>query len=480
MTSVNPLYSTRWHVFWALAFANFIASLDMMFSNVALPTIASDFNLPLSRAAWIPLSGTLTIGALLLPSGSLADLLGRKRMQLSALVLIFLGSIIAALAPTTAILIVGRMISSAGLAIVYTQMMSIIAAVFPDGERGKAIGAGIAASSIGLLISPLAGGYVINSVGWRAGYWVIAFLTIPGFIATTLIFIESHVSSPRVGKKLNFDWIGTLLIALGISLAVITLNEGNNQGWLSPLILAITVGSIFCLVAFVFWELKNQDPLFDLRHFANKLFTYAVTVRFFSFFGYAAMFFILPFFIQDVQGHGPDVVGFVLFTGPVGMGIGALISGRFENKRVLLTFLGLTVAAIANLLFVLALWMNATPLMFAGANLLAGLGFGIWLAPLWALSLASTDQSSYSGGAAIMNLVRNTSQLFAVAATTAIITTIMITRGTVGDLSEIATDPTGNAARSFVVGAQIVFILSGFFGVGTMFAVVLARKSRNT
>ena len=476
MTSINTLYSHRWYVFWALAFANFIASFDMFFLNVALPTIASDFNLPLSRAAWIPLAGTLTIGALLLPTGSLADLLGRKRMQLVAIFLMFLGSLIAAMAPTPLILITGRILSGAAVAIIHTQNMAIIAAVFPDTERGRAIGSTVAVSSVGFLISPLAGGYLINFIGWQSAYWLIASLTIPAFIVTILILKESQVSSQRIGKKLNFDWIGAVLIALALSLAVITLNEGNGQGWLSPIILVMTVGSFFCLVTFVFWELKNQNPLFEFRHFANKLFTYSLIVRFFSFFGYAAAFFVLPFYIQDVRGYGADVVGIVLFTAAAGLGIGSFISGRFEDKRILLIFFGLTLAAIANILFVLALWMNASPLMFAGANLIAGFGFGIWLAPLWALSLASTDKSSYSLGAAIQNLVRNTSQLFAIAAATAIITSIMIARGSVGDLSEIANDPTGNTARSFILGAQIVFLLSAVFGVGTMFATILVRK----
>jgi MFS family permease len=224
------------------------------------------------------------------------------------------------------------------------------------------------------------------------------------------------------------------------------------------------------------WELNNQNPLFEFRHFANKLFTYSLIVRFFSFFGYAATFFILPFYIQDVKGYGADVVGIVLFTGPAGLGIGSLISGRFDDKRILLIFLGLTLATIANILFILALWMDVSTLIFAGANLIAGLGFGIWLTPLWALSLASTDKSSYSLGAAIQNLVRNTSQLFAIAAATAIITSIMIAGGFVGDLSEIANDPTGNTASSFILGAQIVFFLSAVFGVGTMFATILVRK----
>ena len=476
MPLIKTLYSNPWYVFWALVFSNVIASFDWMFTSVALPTMASDFNLPLSRAAWIPLAGTLTIGAFLLPTGSLADLFGRKRLQLFAIVLIFIGSIIAALAPSPIILISGRILSSAAVAVIHTQNMAIIAAVFPDAERGKAIGSGVAVSSIGFLITPLVGGYLIDFIGWQPVYWMIAFLTIPAFIVTVIIMKESQVSPQRIRKKLNFDWIGAVLIAVGISLAVITINAGNDQGWLSLIILVMTVGSFFCIGAFVLWELNNQNPLFEFRHFANKLFTYSLIVRFFSFFGYAATFFILPFYIQDVKGYGADVVGIVLFTGPAGLGIGSLISGRFDDKRILLIFLGLTLATIANILFILALWMDVSTLIFAGANLIAGLGFGIWLTPLWALSLASTDKSSYSLGAAIQNLVRNTSQLFAIAAATAIITSIMIAGGFVGDLSEIANDPTGNTASSFIIGAQIVFFLSAVFGVGTMFATILVRK----
>ena len=121
--------------------------------------------------------------------------------------------------------------------------------------------------------------------------------------------------------------------------------------------------------------------------------------------------------------------------------------------------------------------MDVNPLIFAGINLIAGLGFGIWLTPLWEVAMASTNKSSFSLAAAIQNLVRNTSQLFSIAAGTAIITSIMIAKGAIGDLTEIAIDPTGNTARSFVLGAQIVFGLSAFFAIGTMFATILVRKS---
>ena len=265
MPLIKTSYSNPWYIFWALVLANVIASFDWMFTSVALPTMASDFNLPLSRAAWIPLAGTLTIGEFLLPTGSLADLFGRKRLQLFAVVLIFTGSIIAALAPSPIILISGRILSSAAVAVIHTQNMAILAAVFPDAERGKAIGYGIGVSSIGFLITPLVGGYLIDFIGWQSVYWMIAFLTIPAFIVTVIIMKESQVSPQRTGKRLNFDWVGAVLIALGISLAVITLNAGNDQGWLSLIILVMTVGSFFCIGAFVLWELNNQNPLFEFR-----------------------------------------------------------------------------------------------------------------------------------------------------------------------------------------------------------------------
>ena len=480
MVILKKVNRNPWHVFWILACANLLVSFDMFFLNVALPTIANDFNLPLSRAAWIALSGILTIGAFLLPAGSISDKFGRKRMQLIAIGLMFIGSIVAAIATTPLILIIGRILSSSAIAIIHTQNMSIIGAVFPDTERGKAIGSTVAVSSIGFLISPLAGGYLINFVAWQSAYWLIAFLTIPVFIISILILQESQVSYQRIKKKLNFDWIGAVLIAFGISLAVIALNEGNDQGWLSLIILGMIGGSFLCLVAFVLWELNIQDPLFEFRYFASKLFSYSLIVRFFAFFGYATGYFVLPFYIQDIKGYGADIVGIVIFTAPVGLGVGSFISGRFEDKRIPMIFLGLMLATLANILFVLALSINLNPFIFAGVNLIAGLGFGIWLAPLWALSLASTDQSSYSLGAAIQNLVRNTSMLFATATSTAIISSIMIARGFVGDLSDISNDSSGNSARAFILGAQIVFSISAIFGIGTMLATILVRNTEKS
>ena len=153
--------------------------MDTTFSNIALPTIADEFGLSLTAAAWIPLAGALTISGLLLPMGRLADLTGRKRMQLAGIAMLCGGAILAWSAQSVPVLIAARMISSMGVAIVFTQMLSICAAVFPDNERSRALGGAMALSAVGMTIGPVVGGFVIDAGGWRAAYVVMAILALP-------------------------------------------------------------------------------------------------------------------------------------------------------------------------------------------------------------------------------------------------------------------------------------------------------------
>ena len=340
--AVSDPFAGRWRIFWVLAGANFIAAVDTTFSNIALPTIAGDFGLSLAAAAWIPLAGALTISGMLLPMGRLADLTGRKRMQLAGIAMLAGGSILAWAAPSVPFLIASRMISSMGVAIVFTQMLSICAAVFPENERSRALGGAMAASTVGMLVGPLVGGFLIDAAGWRAVYSVMAVLAVPCYVSSHIVLEESRIGLAQRPTRINFDWIGSLLAACGICLGIFALNEGSRVGWNSPVILGTAGLSIFSLAAFVWWELRCDDPLFDLSHFRSRVFSLAIVARGFGFVGVSAMFFLVPFFVKDVQGRSSVEIGLVFFTGAIGAALAAtLLGGLFDRSRVRFAVLGL-------------------------------------------------------------------------------------------------------------------------------------------
>ncbi len=471
----NAASVQRWRIFWALGAANLIGAMDTVFSSVALPTIAEDFGMSLSSAAWIPLAGALTISALLLPMGRLADLTGRKRMQLAGIAMLCGGSVLAAAAPSVPVLIAARMVSSAGVAIVFTQMLSIVAVVFPDNERSRALGAAMAVTAVGMMIGPVVGGAVVALGGWRAAYAVMAVIAVPGLVASQVVLEESRIGpAERLGGT-KFDWQGALLIACGICLAIVTLNEGNRVGWLSPAILGMAASSGACMALFVWWERRREHPLFDLSYFGNRVFASAITARCLGFLGGSTTFFLLPFMVQDVQGHSASAVGLVFSSASVAAVLSATLLGRmFDRNRVRFATLGLALGMTSNAMFAL-FWIEAPLALVCLANFVAGLGFGVWITPVSAITLSSIDNSSYGPAAAFMNVVRNTSQVAAVAAATAIVTGVMLSRGASGDLGDISSDPTGTAGEAFVAGSRIAFIAASAVTAAAMVVIASLR-----
>ncbi len=451
-------YVGRWRVFWVLAGANFIAAMDTTFSNIALPTIADEFGLSLAAAAWIPLAGALTISGMLLPMGRLADLTGRKRMQLAGIAMIGGGSVLASIAPNVPILIAARMVSSMGVAIVFTQMLSICAAVFPENERSKSLGGAMAASTVGMIVGPLVGGFVIDAAGWRAAYIVMAILSVPCYISSHIVLFEGQIGLAERPRGIRFDWVGSLLAAGGICLGIFALNEGSRAGWGSPAILGTGVMSVSSLAAFVWWEMRCDDPLFDLSHFRSRVFALAIVV-------------------QDVQGRSTGEIGLVFFSGAVAAALAAtLLGGLFDRSRVRFAVLGLGLGAVSSFMF--AFFSSDTPLaLIALASMVSGLGMGIWVTPISAITLSAVDRASYSSAAAFLNVIRNSVQVAAIAATTAIVTGVMLARGVTGDLAGISDDASGETAAAFVSGARIVFILgAAMSGVSAVAVASLWRR----
>lgn len=470
-TAAGDPFAGRWRVFWVLAGANFIAAMDTTFSNIALPTIAAEFGLSLAAAAWIPLAGALTISGMLLPMGRLADLTGRKRMQLAGIAMLCGGSILAWAAPSVPVLIASRMISSMGVAIVFTQMLSICAAVFPENERSRSLGGAMAASTTGMIVGPLVGGFVIDAFGWRAAYAVMAVLAVPCYVSSHVVLVESRIGLKQPPARIRFDWVGSLLAAGGICLGIFALNEGSRIGWDAPVILGTAGMSGFSLAVFVWWELRCEDPLFDLGHFRNRVFALAMVARGIGFVGVSVMFFLVPFLVQDVQGRSSGDIGLVFFAAAVAAALAAtLLGGLFDRSRVRFAALGLALGVVSSIMF--ALFSGGASLaLIALAGAVSGLGMGIWVTPISAITLSAVDSESYSSAAAFLNVVRNTSQVAAIAAATAIVTGVMLARGVSGDLTAISEDASGATAEAFVSGARLVFIMGAAMSGFAMIAV---------
>ena len=237
--SVNQGGSNKYIVFGALAIGLFASVVDHGSVIVALPSIAEDMVIELPSVQWVVIGYALTISALLLPMGRLADMMGQKRVYILGSVILMVGAAGAGLAPELGSLLGARLLQGVGSAMTQGTGMAIMTSVFPAQERGRAIGLLMTTVGVGAVAGPAIGGTVVDFIHWRAVFFINIPLGIAGVLAT--LWVLRGWESERASRGSRFDWTGAFLstgvlvaLLLGLTLAV-------NWGWTAAPILAAFV-----------------------------------------------------------------------------------------------------------------------------------------------------------------------------------------------------------------------------------------------
>jgi EmrB/QacA subfamily drug resistance transporter len=232
--------------------------------NVAQQELAIDLGASQSGVLWIINAYTLALAALLMPVGAVGDRWGRKPVLLTGLVLFGLANLGAALATTTEVMILARIVAGAGAAMIMPVTLSVITSSFPAEDRARAIGiwAGFAGSGglIGLFVSS----FMVDVVTWRWTFVLPIGLAVVSFVITRI-----HVpNSSEAGSR--FDTLGSILSALAIGGLVLGIHEGPERGWGDPLAVAAVAVGVLALVGFVLWERRIDEPLLDISAFRDR------------------------------------------------------------------------------------------------------------------------------------------------------------------------------------------------------------------
>src|SRR5882757_2676642 len=247
----------RWWTLGAMCFALFMVMLDNTVVNVALPSIQRSLHASISALEWTVNAYTLSFAVLLVTGGRLGDLFGRRRMFLFGVVTFAVSSAFIGFSQTDTWLVAGRALQGIGAAFMMPGTLSIISNTFPPEERGKAIGTWAGVSAMALAIGPVVGGFLTESVSWRA----IFFLNVPVAVAAVAVALFAVRESRDETVQRSVDIPGVLTLTTGLAALVLALVEGNEWGWGSPLELAMFAVAAVGLTAFAIVERSRELPM---------------------------------------------------------------------------------------------------------------------------------------------------------------------------------------------------------------------------
>lgn len=443
-----------------------VASLTMVF--VALSAIADDFGVTLRAVTWVVVAQALAISALLMPVGRLADVIGWKRMHLAGLVLFAAGSLITALAPTFGLLIVARLVMAVGIAMGQAVGTAMLVSVFPPSERGTALGSQTTAVAIGAASGPVIGGIALQAMPWEALFLMLLVPIVIAFVVGFLILDESRMREKREGQRPPFDWGGAILSALAIIVLVLTINDPLGAGWRSPLIAGGLLVVVVLLAAFVYWELRIDDPMLELSLFRNTVFSLTVATRVLGFMGMTATLFLMPIYLISLRGIAEGTAGGVILLMSLGMGLAAQAAGHLSDRFGPRPFAMLGLAMLLLTTLPMAFLTRDTHLSIVMALLFVhGLGAGLWNVPNGSVIFGSAPVDALGVVAAFTNLTRNVGDVVGQAIASGVVVAVMTANGFDVPLGEVG-DSVG-ASDAFIDGWRAAyFLVTGFTAVGLL------------
>lgn len=472
-------YEDKWLAFTAIgvAFVTNVAAWGMVF--VALPSIADDFEITLRSVAWVVIAQSLTISSLMLPMGRVADMVGRRRMHLLGLSLFGAGSAAVAFAPTFPILIAARVVMSIGNAMGQSVGTAMVVAVFPEHERGKAIGSQTTAVAIGAASGPIIGGLVLQVLPWRALFLILLIPISIAIIIGYLVLDEAKVSPMAQRREVGFDWGGAVLSALMVIGLVLTINNPLALAWTSPLMIA---GAMLVTVLFAAWvrlELNTDEPMLELSLFGSRVFSAAVAARFVGFMGATFVSFLAPVFLISLRSMEAAAAGGLLFLNALGLGVAAQISGRLSDRFGTRRFSAAGFVLFVAMAMVLSVTTDTTPLRIVMlAMFVTGLSTGLWNVPNNSTIMGSVPANRHGVIGAFTNLVRNLGNVTGQALASAVVVGVMASRGFDVPLSEIG----GSAAagEAFLGGWQWTFRIAAVLAMFGLIFTLAAPKPKTT
>ncbi len=372
------IHEKRWWILVALCTSLVVISIDTTVLNVALPTIQNDLDASNTDLQWIVDGYTLVFASLLLTMGSLGDRFGRNHFLVFGLCVFGTFSLLSGFTETPGQLITTRVIQGVGGAAIMPSTLSILMNVFQDEvERERAISIWAAVTGAGVALGPIVGGGLIAIFDtWEPVFWINVPIVIAALImGYFLVPASKDPNAPRI------DIVGAVMATAGLFGVVFGIIESSTapNGWADITVLGPLIGGFAIIAAFIFWEIRSNHPMLDVRLFKNMRFTAANLALVLIFFGLMGGIYVLTQYLQDVQGFSAFDAGVRTLPMSLGIMIFAPISARVDMRiGSKLTVAGALAVMVAG--FVMASFFEVDTEYWYVAIAIALLGFSMGMA----------------------------------------------------------------------------------------------------
>jgi EmrB/QacA subfamily drug resistance transporter len=388
----------KWRALLIVCVAIFMLLLDITVVNVALPDIQRELHTSFTDLQWVVDAYALMLATCMLNAGSLGDLLGRKRVFISGVVLFTAASAACGAATSPLFLNLARGAQGIGGAIMFAVSLAILSQEFHGRERGTAFGIWGATIGAAVAIGPLVGGALTEWAGWR---WIF-FVNLPigaACVAGAVAWLHESRNESHGG----FDVAGFVTLTGGLFALVLALLRGNDWGWSSGRMLVLYAAAAVLLVAFVVAELRQTSPMFDVRLFRNPTFTGAQIVAFTISSAMFSQFLYLTLYLQNVLGYSPIGAGLRFLPLSLLSFVTAPLAGRLSAVAPVRVLFGIGLGLVGlALLLMHGLTPSSTWRALLAGLLIGGVGIGLVNAPL-AVTAVSVVEPQRAGMASGIN-----------------------------------------------------------------------------
>jgi EmrB/QacA subfamily drug resistance transporter len=370
--------ANKWVVLVLAGTAAFMTTLDSSIVNIALPSIARAFDVPLSGTIeWVLIGYLIVMAALLLTLGRLADMVGRKPLFLVGLTVFTLGSALCGAASSMHALIAARCLQGLGAAAIYSVNVAMITHSFPVAQRGRALGINAILVALGVSVGPTAGGILTHALSWR---WIF-YVNVP--IGVVAILTSWYVLTERLyPRRQHFDLPGASLLAIGLSSLTLALSFGEEWGWTSRRFSSSILVAIAALTTAAWVESHGRFTLLPPALLRNRVFVLANVSFMICTLALFAVGFLLPFYLEELREFSTIRAALLYTPLPMTLAVVAPLSGAMADRvgSRWLAPLGLAIGC-AGLILMTRLTRDTTMSFLILCLIVTGIGQGLFQSP---------------------------------------------------------------------------------------------------